>query len=439
MSRASVAGTTYVYAGPSLDAEAVHSLLPDAVVHPPIRHGDLTASPAGAGDRVVVLDGQFFQSASVRHKEICEVIARGAAVYGAASMGALRAAELGPYGMTGSGIVYRLYASGLIERDDEVALMHTEPDAGSRALTVALVSVRVALRRMVRRRVISPDDETRLLAAAEELPFTARTWRAVLHQVEGVSRTTADAIRDLVKGPAETWDIKTQDARSLLARLARKPVAPTPSLAVRVPTTVHVENWRRTADAASRTLLTAAQIYADDYPELHHRTVLQLLTGKHEDDLDRLERYGIDLAQQRGLLSAAGLARWLGAEEAAAAHDQHAIARTLVRSYRWSCGLTPLPALADAVRATPGVAQLRELITDAEQLNARLEARGYPLQRVSRAALHRHCLRRWNTTALVPALYDRGFTGLEDLDSRAVPFAAHLGLADPPRLRLLDR
>ncbi|MFF0300520.1 TfuA-like protein [Streptomyces sp. NPDC004562] len=420
-----------MYTGPSLDARAVHALLPEAVVHPPIRHGDLTTSPVGVGDRVVVLDGQFFQSASVRHKEICEVIARGVVVHGAASMGALRAAELGPYGMTGSGIVYRLYASGLIERDDEVALVHTEPDTGSRSLTVALVSVRVALRRLVRRRAIDPYDESRLLVAAEQLPFTARTWRGILLQAQGISRQTADTVRDLVEGPAETWDVKTQDARSLLARLALQPETSARSSAASVPTTVHMENWRRSADTESATLLTAAQLYGDDYPELHYRTVLQLLTGKREDDLDRLERYAVDLARQRGLLPNI-------TPEPAEEGNQHAVARVLVRSYRWSCGLTPLPALADAVRTAPGVARLCELITEAEQLTTELAARGYPLQRVSRAALHRHCLRRWNATALVPTLYDRGFTDLDDLD-RAVPFAPHLVLADPPGLRLLNR
>lgn len=436
--------TTHVYAGPSLDAAAVHALLPDAVVHPPVRHGDLTSSPAGAGDRVVILDGQFFQSASVRHKEICEVIARGAAVYGAASMGALRAAELGPYGMRGSGVVHRLYATGLIERDDEVALVHTDPEAGSRPLTVALVSVRIALRRLVRRRAISAGDEGLLLAAAEQLPFTARTWRGILHHAEGVSRATADAIHEVIDGPSETWDIKSQDARLLLTRLAREAVPPTPSPAARIPTTVHMENWRRTADSEALTLVTAAQIYADDYPDLHHRTVLRLLTGKRDEDIRLLERHAVDLARQRGLLPAPHQARplmyWLSDEEAAAsASDERMIARALVRSYRWSCGLTPLPALADAVRATPGVARLRELIADVEQLNTELAARGYPLQRVSRAALHRNCLRRWNATELVPALHDRGFTDPDDLDARALRFAPHLGLADPPRLRLLDR
>ncbi|MFF0598905.1 TfuA-like protein [Streptomyces antibioticus] len=428
---------THVYAGPSLNAEAVRLLLPGAVVHPPVRHGDLMASPAGAGDRVVVLDGQFFQSASVRHKEICEVIARGAAVYGAASMGALRAAELGPYGMTGSGVVHRLYAGGLIERDDEVALVHTDADAGSVPLTVALVSVRVALRRLVRRRAITPGDETRLLTAAERLPFTARTWRGLLHHADGVSRAAADTVRETAEGPQRTWDVKCQDAHNLLTRLARSRTYPATARAG-VPTTAHMENWRRLADPADRTLVTAAQLYAADYPRLHHLTVLQLLTGRPGHDIRALEHHAVRIARERGMLTARGLGHWCGGEETATGDPTTTTARALVRSYRWSCGLTPLPALADAVRATPGLPRLHELIAEAEQLNARLTERGYSLRRVSRTALHRNCLRHWDTTRLLPALLDRGFTGLDDLDDRAVRFAAHLGLTDPPRLRLSD-
>ncbi|MGW6732451.1 TfuA-like protein [Streptomyces sp. NPDC055013] len=425
---------THVYAGPSLDTAAVRALLPDAVVHPPVRHGDLMASPAGPGDRVVVLDGQFFQSASVRHKEICEVIGRGAAVYGAASMGALRAAELGPYGMTGSGVVHRLYATGLIERDDEVALVHTEPDAGSRALTVALVSVRVALRRLARRRVITAHDEAQLLAAAAHLPFTSRTWRGILHQAEGVTRATIETVRQTVAGPAENWDVKTQDARALLTRLAHHP-APPGLRPAPVPTTVHVEHWRRSADAENLTLLTAAQIYADDYPVLHRRTVLRLLTGTQDDDVRLLESRAVETARRRGLLSA-DHGMWLDEKEATAPDDA-VLAQVLVRSYRWSCGLTPLPVLADAVRAAPGADRLRELIAEAKELNAQLTQRGYPLRRISRPALQQHLLRRWNTASLVPALYDRGFTCLDDLTTRAARFAPHLGLTAPPRLRLL--
>ena len=38
-------------------------------------------------------------------------------------MGALRAAEMGHYGMTGVGRIFKMYASGEVQGDDEVALV----------------------------------------------------------------------------------------------------------------------------------------------------------------------------------------------------------------------------------------------------------------------------------------------------------------------------
>ena len=44
-------------------------------------------------------------------------------VFGASSMGALRASELDTLGMTGIGYCYEQYATGTIDSDDEVAVM----------------------------------------------------------------------------------------------------------------------------------------------------------------------------------------------------------------------------------------------------------------------------------------------------------------------------
>ncbi|OLT11720.1 hypothetical protein BJF79_23655 [Actinomadura sp. CNU-125] len=81
---------TFVFTGPSLDGREVRALAPDAVVLPPVGHGDLLACGARPGDRVAILDGVFFQSASVRHKEICALIEQGVAVHGAAGMAPAR-------------------------------------------------------------------------------------------------------------------------------------------------------------------------------------------------------------------------------------------------------------------------------------------------------------------------------------------------------------
>ncbi|NHA00710.1 hypothetical protein G5V59_13740 [Nocardioides sp. W3-2-3] len=62
----------HVFTGPTLTAEQVHSVRPDAHVHEPVRHGDLIALDAPAGAVVVIVDGLYHQQVSVRHKEILE-------------------------------------------------------------------------------------------------------------------------------------------------------------------------------------------------------------------------------------------------------------------------------------------------------------------------------------------------------------------------------
>ncbi|WP_442815024.1 TfuA-like protein [Streptomyces sp. NBC_01775] len=93
----------------------VSRILPTALRYPPVRHGDLLASHACPGDLVLVIDGVFHSAAPVRHKEILWLLARGVAVAGAASMGALRAAELYPYGMRGVGRIFAMYQEGTID------------------------------------------------------------------------------------------------------------------------------------------------------------------------------------------------------------------------------------------------------------------------------------------------------------------------------------
>ncbi|MBP5873147.1 hypothetical protein F3K24_43140, partial [Streptomyces sp. LBUM 1485] len=50
------------------------------------------------GDTAVIIDGLYHQAPALRHKEIIAAMARGVRVIGAASIGALRAAELAPFG-----------------------------------------------------------------------------------------------------------------------------------------------------------------------------------------------------------------------------------------------------------------------------------------------------------------------------------------------------
>src|SRR5262245_34509783 len=120
-----------VFLGPTLGADAARSIL-DAEYRPPAAHGDVyrllgQAEPPRA---IGLVDGYFQAVPAVRHKEILYALSRGVHVFGAASMGALRAVELADFGMVGVGEIFAAYRDRLLEDDDEVAVEHAPASAG---------------------------------------------------------------------------------------------------------------------------------------------------------------------------------------------------------------------------------------------------------------------------------------------------------------------
>src|SRR4051812_39325726 len=116
---------TVIFCGPSLDRSKLRRIT-QADVADPIRRGDL----ANWIDHevLVILDGEFAQSLSVSPKEILRALDAGKTVIGAASMGALRAAELAPYGMIGIGWIYNRFVHASVRREDDVALTYSPLD-----------------------------------------------------------------------------------------------------------------------------------------------------------------------------------------------------------------------------------------------------------------------------------------------------------------------
>jgi hypothetical protein len=145
---------------------------------PPARHGDLFDPAITGGDTVVIIDGLFHHAPALRHKEILAVLARGVRVIGAASIGALRAAELSQFGVLGVGAVFHAYACGAIEGDDEVAVGQS---AGSdlRACSWPLVSVREVLRLGTDAGVIDPSAVGAVLEELREVYYPHRSLTAV--------------------------------------------------------------------------------------------------------------------------------------------------------------------------------------------------------------------------------------------------------------------
>ena len=162
-----------LFVGPSLD----RSLIPDTIeARPPAICGDLAALLAHPPVAVGLIDGCFETAPTVWHKEILDLIAHGVPVAGAASLGALRAAELHTLGMIGVGRIFEAYADGRMQRDDAVLLSHAPAELGWQPITVSLVDAEAALQRAA-----LPEDERRQLQRiVRRMDFRMRTWRACL-------------------------------------------------------------------------------------------------------------------------------------------------------------------------------------------------------------------------------------------------------------------
>lgn len=165
-----------IFAGPS-----VHGLDPSAfpglVWRGPAACGDLLQAVQQGARAIGLIDGLYGDCAAVWHKEILFALSQGVAVYGAASMGALRAAECDLFGMQGVGRIYEAYRDGLRVSDADVALSHAPADLDYRPLTLALVDAEATLAALAPD--LAPARLARLLSAARALHFSRRTWRAV--------------------------------------------------------------------------------------------------------------------------------------------------------------------------------------------------------------------------------------------------------------------
>jgi hypothetical protein len=129
-------------------------------------------------DIIGLIDGVFHQESAVAHREILAAIKKGVKVVGSSSMGALRAAEMDTLGMAGIGEVYRMYKSGELVSDDEVALVF-DPET-ELSLSEPLVNIRFTLREAERQQIITPQDHATLLTAAQSVFYPQRTYGRIV-------------------------------------------------------------------------------------------------------------------------------------------------------------------------------------------------------------------------------------------------------------------
>lgn len=181
-----------VFLGPSLDLSAAEKIL-SAEYRPPAKRGDLLRAAEEGAAIIGLIDGVFHQESAVAHREILAAVKKGVTVVGASSMGALRAAEMDTLGMVGIGEVYRMYKTGELISDDEVALVF-DPETGY-SLSEPLVNIRFTLKQAESDTILDHDEHDALLAAARSLFYPQRTYPAILSAATTVDAATRDRFR----------------------------------------------------------------------------------------------------------------------------------------------------------------------------------------------------------------------------------------------------
>ena len=220
-------GHTYVFVGPTIRPAEARAILPDATYLPPVAQGDVYRAARHRPHAIGIIDGFFDQVPAVWHKEILSALDDGIAVFGAASMGALRAAELDAFGMIGVGAIYASYRDGVLEDDDEVAIAHATAEEGFRELSDAMVNIRATARAAERAGVIGPTTRTLIEEAAKALFYPERTCMAAMAGAEamGAERLELQAFRAWL--PGGKINAKREDAVRMLtemhANLPREP------------------------------------------------------------------------------------------------------------------------------------------------------------------------------------------------------------------------
>jgi hypothetical protein len=207
-----------IFAGPSLPP-AHRPPDPRLDWRPPVRQGELYRAAFEGPAIIGVVDGYFEVTPTVWHKEILWAMAQGIHVYGSASIGALRAAELHPFGMVGIGRIYEAFRDGILEDDDEVAVLHGPEELGYPAVTEAMVNIRATLGAAVQQGVIEASLAATLTDISKTLFYKERIWDTILQVAANLDSTPMphDELRGWLR--AGQFDRKRADALEMLGAI----------------------------------------------------------------------------------------------------------------------------------------------------------------------------------------------------------------------------
>jgi hypothetical protein len=172
------------------------------------------------------IDGYFETTPTVWHDEILFALDRGIPVYGAASIGALRAAELHIYGMQGVGRIFEWYRDGVLIDDDEVAVLHGPAELGFVCLTEPMVNIRASVQRAVELQIIDISTASEIVTIVKSTFYKNRTREYIFRHLNRrilPFRATCQIEHIFL---SSFIDLKRLDSRLMIERIFRGTACP---------------------------------------------------------------------------------------------------------------------------------------------------------------------------------------------------------------------
>lgn len=198
------------------------SFAPEIQCLPPAAQGDLARAVRDGATVIGLVDGRYEDVAAPWHKEILYAIEQGVAVLGAASLGALRAAECAPFGMIGVGAIFERYLQGDLVDDADVAQCHAPDELGNAPMTEALVNVEATIREAEGVGDLEAGEARSLLAVARGIFFKDLTFERLAVLRHGEAPAAKDLLERLMRNRV---DLKRRDALALVAAMSALPDA----------------------------------------------------------------------------------------------------------------------------------------------------------------------------------------------------------------------
>jgi len=169
-----------VFLGPSLKLTKARKII-NAEFKPPAKKGDfIKLSLMSDIRKIVLIDGVFLQEYPPTPIEVFQVIRKSNfKVYGASSIGALRAVELEKFGMEGIGKIFELYKKDIINSDDEIAVTF---DSDYNLISEAMIDIRYNFFLAWKHQIIDKETKQIMIKLAKRIYFPYRSYDNIIEK-----------------------------------------------------------------------------------------------------------------------------------------------------------------------------------------------------------------------------------------------------------------